>query len=486
MGQISSAPVELIRVQRSGGKSWRGAVAEMQGWRADHEDAHFMRNEASEGGFSIFGVLDGHGGCEVARLAAHAQLPEALRRATDGAARAELERRVAAAFVETDAWLRERPEVTRDQSGSTCVVAGLRRRDDDGSFEAFIANAGDSRGIALRRRANDAPPEIIAASEDHKPDRDDERARISAAGGFVSDANAAKRAHRGAIAVVARLDGNLAVSRGLGDFAYKRDARRTPKEQKVSCVPEFYPLRGDEQEGGGQLLAGDLVVLACDGIFDVMTNEVLARAIVQAVDRGDDLGDVASAIVHNCLHELNSKDNMTLMIVQVGVDGSDYAYTTSTDDGRRRRPRDDDLDSGAPRPDPTSAVRPQENDDDDDDDHRATDEIVGIAHYERQNDETVKRSYIAFLEYCEADEDRRLPKEARDLLRRVSRDSWDVSARSRDALHPRRRPPTTTPGAVPTATRTAKRLERKKTTTTATRRASRGGKHRSPQGQVRP
>ena len=69
MGQISSAPVELIRVQRGGGASWRGAVAEMQGWRADHEDAHFMRNGGGNA-YDLFGVLDGHGGSEAARLAA--------------------------------------------------------------------------------------------------------------------------------------------------------------------------------------------------------------------------------------------------------------------------------------------------------------------------------------------------------------------------------------------------------------------------------
>ena len=79
MGQISSAPVELIRVQRGGGASWRGAVAEMQGWRNSHEDAHFMVDQAdaerksagSAGGdAAFFGVLDGHGGHWAARLAA--------------------------------------------------------------------------------------------------------------------------------------------------------------------------------------------------------------------------------------------------------------------------------------------------------------------------------------------------------------------------------------------------------------------------------
>eukprot|EP00630_Chrysocystis_fragilis_P009744 CAMPEP_0197405424 /NCGR_PEP_ID=MMETSP1165-20131217/24372_1 /TAXON_ID=284809 /ORGANISM="Chrysocystis fragilis, Strain CCMP3189" /LENGTH=383 /DNA_ID=CAMNT_0042931741 /DNA_START=33 /DNA_END=1184 /DNA_ORIENTATION=- len=362
-----------------------------------------MADEAAAGGFSIFGVLDGHGGCEVARLAAHSRLPEAVRRAADGASTSELESRVAAAFVETDAWLREQPEVTRDQSGSTCVVAGVRRR-EDGGLEAFIANAGDSRGLVVRRRANE-PPAVVAASEDHKPDRDDEHARIAAAGGFVSDADAAKRAAGGVATVVARLDGNLAVSRGLGDFAYKRDSRRAPREQKVSCVPELYAVGAD-----GDLLAGDLLVLACDGIFDVMTNDVLARSIAAGLDRGDDLGDVAAGIVSTCLRELNSKDNMTLMIVEAGLDGSDYA------DFQTRRAGEDDDPPG---------------------DDRATDEIVGIDQYERQCDEAVKRSYITFLEYCETDERRKLPKDARDLLRRAAAAADDArrsSASQNDAV----------------------------------------------------
>ena len=56
MGQISSAPVELIRVQRCGGAGWRGAAAEMQGWRADHEDAHFVADGGEDG--RLLGTAD--------------------------------------------------------------------------------------------------------------------------------------------------------------------------------------------------------------------------------------------------------------------------------------------------------------------------------------------------------------------------------------------------------------------------------------------
>ena len=38
----------------------------MQGWRKTMEDAHVTALDVIEGEMSIFGVFDGHGGCEVA------------------------------------------------------------------------------------------------------------------------------------------------------------------------------------------------------------------------------------------------------------------------------------------------------------------------------------------------------------------------------------------------------------------------------------
>ena len=130
----------------------------------------------------------------------------------------------------------------------------------------------------------------------------------------MSDADAARRP-AAAPPAVARLDGNLAVSRGLGDFAYKADGRLAPGDQKVSCAPEFY---------GAELRAGDLLILACDGVFDVMSNEGLCRAVAAALDGGADVGDVCARVLGACLRDLHSKDNMTLLVVQVGVERIDH------------------------------------------------------------------------------------------------------------------------------------------------------------------
>lgn len=48
-------------------------------------------------------------------------------------------------------------------------------------------------------------------TKDHHPDRDDERSRVEAAGGYVSEWGG-----------VARVNGQLAVSRAIGDVYFKR------------------------------------------------------------------------------------------------------------------------------------------------------------------------------------------------------------------------------------------------------------------------
>merc|ERR1712019_49594 len=114
---------------------------------------------------------------------------------------------------------------------------------------------------------------------DHKPDNAIEKARIEAAGGIVTQS------------YPPRVDGILAVSRALGDFDFKRDVQRPPCEQKVSCTPDIYEASGLE--------LSTLLILACDGIWDVMTSEAVA-AFVRDRLRADpevDLGAVAADLI---------------------------------------------------------------------------------------------------------------------------------------------------------------------------------------------
>lgn len=77
----------------------------------------------------------------------------------------------------------------------------------------FCANVGDSRAVASIN--GDVQP----LSEDHKPHLFGEYTRITNAGGWV-DCN--------------RVNGNLALSRALGDFIFKRNNKVGPEEQIVT------------------------------------------------------------------------------------------------------------------------------------------------------------------------------------------------------------------------------------------------------------
>ena len=117
------------------------------------------------------------------------------------------------AFITIDAEMREYQESgDSDRSGCTSVTCMIT------PTHIICANAGDSRCVFGRN-----PSITIAMSDDHKPYNEGEKRRIENAGGSVQ---------------FKRVDGDLAVSRALGDFQYKRKDQ-IPSEQKVCCVQDF-------------------------------------------------------------------------------------------------------------------------------------------------------------------------------------------------------------------------------------------------------
>lgn len=74
-------------------------------------------------------------------------------------------------------------------------------------------NVGDSRAIACVNGVVDV------LSVDHKPSNEGELKRIIAAGGWVE---------------FNRVNGNLALSRALGDFIFKRNKKKLAEEQIVT------------------------------------------------------------------------------------------------------------------------------------------------------------------------------------------------------------------------------------------------------------
>ena len=65
----------------------------------------------------------------------------------------------------------------------------------------------------------------------------------------------------------------------------------------MSPAPEIYVETRKPEED-------QFLVLACDGIWDVMTNEDLCQFIRHQLTITDDLAKVCSAVVDNCLFKV--------------------------------------------------------------------------------------------------------------------------------------------------------------------------------------
>jgi len=128
--------------------------------------------------------------------------------------------------------------------GCTAVCALVK------SGRLYVANAGDSRCILSRAGR------AVEMTTDHKPELPEEARRIMEAGGFVSNG---------------RVNGNLNLTRAIGDQDYKRDRSLPPSKQIITCVPDVTEEQLAEDD--------EFIVLACDGIWDCMSNQQVVNFI---------------------------------------------------------------------------------------------------------------------------------------------------------------------------------------------------------------
>eukprot|EP00117_Sycon_ciliatum_P033261 scpid57447/ scgid25633/ Protein phosphatase 1B; Protein phosphatase 2C isoform beta len=285
MGSFLDKPKTEKETNKGEGKDLRYGVAGMQGWRGTMEDAYAAEPEIKNfPGWAFFGVFDGHAGAKVADYVSKHLLDEILK--TDEFSKPDADADTYAAgirqgFLNLDESIKQQPFVSEDfdPSGSTVIVAMVS------PTHVYFANCGDSRGMLCKKG------DVAFATEDHKPSCAGEQARVQAAGGNV---------------LCSRINGSLAVSRALGDFAFKRRTDKPAIEQMVSPEPEVTTLErtGDDE----------FILLACDGVWDVMANEDAAQYITERLRVNADLVDAISQLVDYSLHK-ESKDNMTAVLV---------------------------------------------------------------------------------------------------------------------------------------------------------------------------
>jgi len=127
----------------------------------------------------------------------------------------------------------------------------------------------------------------------HRASNTTEAKRIYWAGGFVVDGY---------------VNGELMPTRSFGDFQFKSGNLSRPDEQIVLCVPDIIEIPRTN--------VGGAVVLASDGIFDVLSLTQVQGLCTELADRPAD--EVARMIVNKAL-ELGSRDNVTCVVVYMHV-----------------------------------------------------------------------------------------------------------------------------------------------------------------------
>jgi serine/threonine protein phosphatase PrpC len=275
---------------------FNAAVHSEQGFRATMEDEEILLQDLATSNWrhcSFFGVYDGHGGTEcvsfvrqrlhmnfVASLHAKGGLDKSIQVHHD------VLESLSQCFRETDRQFLSMAHSQKGTSGGSgcvavvaCIIGGW----------VWCANIGDSRALLCR------DGRAIQLSLDHKPDREDEAARIEAAGGFVS---------------FRRVLGRLAVSRAFGDEEYKQVNDQNFNRALVIAEPEIRVEQLSPQD--------EFLFMACDGLFDVFSSQeavdfIRARLAAMPCNEQDPQRALQD-IVHEAIHGRRSRDNVTALL----------------------------------------------------------------------------------------------------------------------------------------------------------------------------
>jgi len=250
-------------------------VVEDKNMRPYMEDYHNIKINLYNG-YDYVAVYDGHGGHNVAEfLKFHFKnfIVKHLNMNKNPAAA------LMAAFAEAQATM---PIEMSYTAGSAAIVI-LRK-----NKELWIANCGDCRAII-----SSYSHKVKALSIDHKPNRQDEFDRIKNLGGIVTfNPND-----------VPRVQGNLALSRSLGDKYLAPFVIPVPEIQ-------YFLITDDNQ----------YIVMASDGLWDVYTCEDVIDSIINTAYNTGENGVINNKLMRNCCVDLlngakmrGSGDNITII-----------------------------------------------------------------------------------------------------------------------------------------------------------------------------
>ncbi|KAL5729948.1 protein-serine/threonine phosphatase [Ranunculus cassubicifolius] len=270
----------------------------------------------------IAGVFDGHIGAEASEMASksildyfllHVHFQTLLRDQSDNSRWFHmdiLKESLLMAIYDIDLIFSEEARRNNSLAGSTAVIVLIVDN------HLLAVNVGDSKAILCsetvktlqdkraarerfyrqRKSQGDSTKKyqpgpnhfsVMELTRDHHPDRDDERSRIESLGGFVEES---------------RVNGQLAVSRSIGDVPFKRYGVISMPE-----VAEWRPLSANDT----------YLVVASDGIFEKMTTKDVCDVLWDVYEGKLDSckGSSLAEFVVNAAFESGSADNLSAIVV---------------------------------------------------------------------------------------------------------------------------------------------------------------------------
>ena len=333
-------PRPILEKELSSGENslLRYGLCAMQGWRKRMEDAHISDISKGENErFNIFGIFDGHGGKEVAEFVSNHFNEYFLK--NENIKKNNIKQAIIDTFLKMDELMFKKEGIEElKQISKKCqeqdkiffqknnivetnmdiYIQTLLNKDENVANsrgctacvciidttlkKIFFANAGDSRVILCKEG------KAYRMSIDHKPELELEKNRIEKAEGWVSENG--------------RINGNLNLSRTLGDLEYKKNKNLPPQEQIITSYPDVVDDNFEDKN--------DFIVIGCDGIWDCIQDQDICDIISDKLNNANNdkykvnLENILAKIFNNIyakkpfdmLKGYDGYDNMSCILIQ--------------------------------------------------------------------------------------------------------------------------------------------------------------------------
>lgn len=223
---------------------------------------------------SLFMLFDGHGGDEVSKYLQRNFDIVYRKNLNNTITDSSIESSLKSSFIEIDSQIKE---LHWPSTGSTgCVVHIVRYTES--SYKVYVANIGDTRCSLI------SPTSHQRLSYDDKASDLNERERVLSAGGTV---------------INDRVNGELMLTRAFGDYDLK--------DKGVISAPHIISKEIDLN------IKNQFLILACDGIWDVLSEDDIMQIIMFSNKDSDEL-------VKNIMKSAISKDawdNLSIFVIKL-------------------------------------------------------------------------------------------------------------------------------------------------------------------------